>query len=305
MNTIVKNHPTRKNTKVTHHIPTGFDQMYDNLMNYNGTFSFVLDMRNTMNRYGKLSDKQWAAVTKCLTPKPAQDPTLVLVESCDIPVTISASSARYIAKTGGWKFNPRTLKIKQIKSAGGKGFLVRATIDWSGNVSECRCCGKALTDWRSQATGVGPYCVKKTGIAYVRNQADVTRFQKDMEQLAASIGEFEVFIKSWSFDEKDIQLLQNAIQNSTPTKLSIPAPEIRIPIQYLDWDGATKTLNGNGVKLNLDGFFDPTNIPTTIAVDNRNTGKSMIFLRHAAVSTDGSTKYISTQEGTGIKLLIA
>jgi hypothetical protein len=269
MRTIAKNHPTRKNTKVTHHIPTQFDQTYDDLMNYNGTFSFVLDMRSTMNRYGKLSDKQWAAIAKCLAPKPKVDPLQVLVENCNIPIVVSASSARFIAKTYQWSFNPRTLIVTQIKSKNRGGFMVRVKIDWSGNVTSCRCCGKALSDWRSQATGVGPYCVKKTGITYVRNQADVARFQKEMEDFATKIGEVEVMIKNWGI-ETGISDLEAAVANSTPTKIEIKPTGVIIPIQYLDWKPETKTLEAK--LANLANFFDIDNPPQNLGVFNSTTG---------------------------------
>lgn len=287
MRTIAKNHPTRKNTTVTHHIPTGFDQTYDDLMNYNGTFSFVMDMRGTMNRYGKLSDKQWAAIAKCLAPKPKVDPLQVLVESCHIPIVVSASSARFIAKIHQWNFNPRTLVVTQIKSKSRGGFVVRVKINWTGNVSECRCCGKALSDWRSQATGVGPYCVKKTGIAYVRNQADVTRFQKEMEDLATKIGEVEVMIKNWGI-ETGMSDIESAIAGSTPTKITIKPAEIEIPIQYLDWKPETKTFEAKLQALN--NFFDVTNPPQTLNVYNNATNRRVQFMQRSQV--DGKVKYV-------------
>lgn len=287
MRTIAKNHPTRKNTTVIHHIPTGFDQTYDDLMNYNGTFSFVMDMRGTMNRYGKLSDKQWAAIAKCLAPKPKVDPLQVLVESCHIPIVVSASSARFIAKIHQWNFNPRTLVVTQIKSKSRGGFVVRVKINWTGNVSECRCCGKALSDWRSQATGVGPYCVKKTGIAYVRNQADVTRFQKEMEDLATKIGEVEVMIKNWGI-ETGMSDIESAIAGSTPTKITIKPAEIEIPIQYLDWKPETKTFEAKLQALN--NFFDVTNPPQTLNVYNNATNRRVQFMQRSQV--DGKVKYV-------------
>lgn len=286
MKTIVKNHPTRKNMKVTHHIPVGFDQTYDDLMNYNGMFSFVLDMRGTMYRYGKLSDKQWAAIAKCLAPKPKVDPLMVLVESCTIPIVVSASSARFIAKVHKWDFNPRTLVVTQIKSKNRGSFTVKVKIDWTGNVSTCRCCGRALTDWKSQATGVGPHCVKKTGIAYVRNQADVARFQKEMEDLATKIGEVEVMIKNWGI-ETGMSDLEVAITGSTPTKIQIKPTGVVIPIQYLDWKPEAKSFEA---KLgNLTNFLDAANPPQNLGVFNPNTGKTAQFMQRSQIN--GIYKY--------------
>ncbi len=297
MNTIVKNHPTRKNTKVTHYIPTGFDRVYDDLMNYNGTFTYMLDMRSTMNKYGKLSDKQWAAVQKCLAPKPVEDPNVIAVASCSIPITVSASAARYIAKANQWKFNPRTFVVTQIKSKNNRGYTVRAVINWTGNVSECRCCGKTLEDWRSQATGVGPYCVKKTGIPYVKNQADVARFQKEMEVLTAQLGEVEVFIKKWHLNTGSGDL-DGAIASSTPVQINpsniLSAPPQRklpvIPVEHFKWDQSNGLLVGKVEE--SKAYVDPTNMPDMIQVYSSTTKRAINFRRRVAVSDHH--KYIST-----------
>ena len=285
MRTIAKNHPTRKNTTVLHHIPAGFDQVYEDLMNYNETFSFILEMRSTMNKYGKLSDRQWGAIAKCLAPKPVVDPLQVLVEQCNIPITVSASSARFIAKTHSWTFNPRTLIVTQIKSKNRGGFMVRVKIDWTGNVSECRCCGKALSDWRSQATGVGPYCVKKTGIAYVRNQADVARFQKEMEALAAKIGEVEVMIKNWGI-ETGMSDLESAVATSTPVTLAPPAPAPapvveqscpRIPIGHFQWDPSNGLLVSR--REDSEKYINLDDLPEMVQVYNDETKRAINFQR--------------------------
>ena len=297
MNTIVKNHPTRKNTKVTHYIPTGFDRVYDDLMNYNGTFTYMLDMRGVMNKYGKLSDKQWAAVQKCLAPKPVEDPNVIAVASCSIPITVSASAARYIAKANQWKFNPRTFVVTQIKSKNNRGYTVRAVINWTGEESECRCCGKTLEDWRSQATGVGPYCVKKTGILYVKNQADVARFQKEMEVLTAQLGEVEVFIKKWHLNTGSGDL-DGAIASSTPVQVNpsniLSAPPQRklpvIPVEHFKWDQSNGLLVGKVEE--SKAYVDPTNMPDMIQVYSSTTKRAINFRRRVAMSDHHN--YIST-----------
>ncbi len=292
MRTIVKNHPTRKNASVTHHIPTGFDQVYDDLINYNGTFSFVIEMRSTMNKYGKLSDKQWNAVMKCLAPKPAEDPNVIAVASCNIPITVSASAARYIAKANQWTFNPRTFVVTQVKSKNHRGYMVRAKINWTGNVSECRCCGKTLEDWRSQATGVGPYCVKKTGITYVKKLADVARFQKEMEVLAAKLGEVEVFIKKWHLNTGSGDL-DGAIENTKPvtttTATPSPSPYPIIPVEHFKWDQEEGLLLRSLKESRA--YVDPSNMPDMIQVYSDTTKRAINFRRRVLKSGD---RYIST-----------
>lgn len=261
-------------------------------------FSYILDMRRAMNRFGKLSDKQWNAVAKCLAPKPVEDPNVIAVTSCNIPITVSASAARYIAKANQWKFNPRTLVVTQIKSKNHKGYTVRAKVNWTGNVSECRCCGKTLEDWRSQATGVGPYCVKKTGIPYVKNQADVARFQKEMEVLAAQLGEVEVFIKKWHLNTGSGDL-DGAIASTKPTTVApaVSATELQlapatpiIPVEHFKWDQSNGLLTRSVEESRA--YIDPTNMPDMVQVYSDTTKRAINFRRRILKSD--YYRYIST-----------
>lgn len=204
-------------------VPTGFEQIHTDLMAYNGTFGFVLDLRTKLCKYGQLSDKQWEAAKKCLAPKPVVDPNAILVDSCNVPIVISATAARYIAKTHNWPMNPTTLVVTQIKNRDRRGFTATVKADWSGSVSACRCCGKSLTDWRSQATGVGPVCVKGTGIQYVTNKQDIARFQKDMEDLCKTMGEVEVYIKGWHV-KQGMPTIDVIASTATPKVVAPPKP---------------------------------------------------------------------------------
>lgn len=217
---------------VTIEVPMGCEQVHTDLMAYNGSFAFVLDLRSKLCKYGKLSDKQWEAAKKCLAPKPVADPNVVLVDSCNIPIVISATAARYIAKTHNWPMNPTTLVVTQIKNRDRRGFTATVRADWSGSVSACRCCGKSLTDWRSQATGVGPVCVKRTGIQYVTNKQDIARFQKDMENLCKTMGEVEVYIKEWHV-KQGLLMVHQATDNAIPKVVAPPKPANQVILQKI------------------------------------------------------------------------
>lgn len=287
----------KKPVKTT--IPPGFEQVYKDMMAYNGTFNLILNIRSAINRYGKLTDKQWAAVKKCLAPQPVQDPSLILVDKCNIPIVVSPSAARYIAKTHNWPVNPCTLIATQIKSEDRRTFTLKVKMDWSTNVSECRCCGKTLTDWKSQATGVGPYCVKGTNIQYVRNKADIARFQKEMEDLCTKIGEVEVVIKKWHMKCGTTDL-HDAVANSNPVKLEVKVPDSLIfPLNYCDWNEQERTLT---LKEHLVPHVDSTT--DAIAIHNRTTNKTVKFVRHAAVRFDDKIKYMSTELDNPITLYI-
>ena len=278
-------------------VPTGLEQVHKDLMAYAGTFGFVLDLRNKLCKYGKLSDRQWEAAKKCLTPKPVADPNEVLVDSCNVPIVVSATSARHIAKSVGWSMNPTTLVVTQIKNRDRRGFTATVKADWTGSVSVCRCCGKSLTDWRSQATGVGPVCVKGTGIQYVRNQQDVARFQKEMQDLCQKMGEVEVYIKGWHVKE-GMHMIDSIASTATPKKVAATASPVlqrvstttEVNITDLQWDDKTRTFTGDWSKLRSMPNFP---VPDSITVYNHETQREVTFKERVK----GSGQYASDALG--------
>jgi len=277
---------------VTIVVPTGFEQVHTDLMAYSGTFGFVLDLRSKLCKYGKLSDKQWEAANKCLAPKPVADPNVVLVDSCNVPIVVSATSARHIAKSVGWPMNPTTLVVTKIKNRDRRGFTATVKADWTGNVSVCRCCGKSLTDWRSQATGVGPVCVKGTGIQYVRSQQDVARFQKEMQDLCKKMGEVEVYIKGWHVKE-GMHTIDNITSTATPKAVVAPpkpanpvlqkiSNNISVSSTLFQWNLQTHTFTGKWDDVANHGI-EPK-LLENIIMTNPDTGGSATFNRRNAAT---------------------
>jgi len=289
---------------VTIVVPTGLEQVHTELMAYNGTFGFVLDLRSKLCKYGKLSDKQWEAAKKCLAPKPVADPSLVLVETCNIPIVVSATAARYIAKTHNWSMNPTTLTVTQIKNRDRRGFTAVVKADWSGTVTDCRCCGKSLTDWRSQATGVGPVCVKRTGIKYITDKNDIARFQKEMQDLCTKMGEVEVYIKEWHVKE-GLLMVHQVTDNATPKKVVATASPVlqrvstttEVNITDLQWDDKTRTFTGDWSKLRSMPNFP---MPDSIKVYNHQTQREVVFKERVK----GSARYASNDLGYAIYLML-
>ena len=254
-------------------IPMQHTQTHKDMIAYNGTFNLILNIRHTFTKYGKLTDKQWSAVQKCLQPLVVQDPNVVLVRNCAIPIVISASSARYIAKSNNWPMNPCTLLVTQVLSQNKGTIKMKVKMDWSGTVGACRCCGKSLTDWRSQATGVGPVCVKRTNIKYVTSTSDIARFQQDMEALCISMGEVVVEVKRWAFKE-GLSAVLSAISNNTPTTVApviTPTSPTYFTYHLSDfiWDEVNRTLSpklGVTIKAPLKGDIDIYNPITGMTV---------------------------------------
>lgn len=207
-------------------IPAQYTQVHADLMAYNGTFGFLLDLRSKFIKYGSLSDKQWESAKKCLTPKtaPVVDKSKILVPYCNVPITITAYQARKVAKMNNWPFNPCTLRVTSINWVDRKYLSLNVKIDWTGNVTSCRCCGKALSDWRSQATGVGPVCVKGTGIPYIKDRNEVAAFQKSMEDLCDKLGEVTIEVSKWAFDS-GLHEVEQAIYLVNPAPPVPPTPQ--------------------------------------------------------------------------------
>lgn len=277
---------------VTIVVPTGLEQVHTELMAYSGTFGFVLDLRSKLCKYGKLSDKQWEAAKKCLAPKPVADPNVVLVDSCNVPIVVTATSARHIAKTVGWPMNPTTLVVTKIKNRDRRGFTATIKADWTGNVSVCRCCGKSLTDWRSQATGVGPVCVKGTGIQYVRSQQDVARFQQEMQDLCKKMGEVEVYIKSYHVKE-GMYMVDSIASVATPKAVAAPpkpanpvlqkiSNSISVSSTLFQWDLETHTFTGKWDDVANHGI-EPK-LLENITITNPATGGFATFNRRNATT---------------------
>ena len=190
-------------------------------------------------------------------------------------------AARHIAKANNWPINPCTLAITQIKSKTNKGITVKAVINWSGNVGVCRCCNKTLTDWRSQATGVGPYCIKGTGFPYVRNQADVTRFQNDMQDLCKKLGEVEFFLKNWSIVAGGPDL-DAVIRASTPVKVNTEDALV-YPLRRFDWDQTTRILSADTRYLHDHQYKFADVMPEVIGVHNPATDVTVKFVKSATM----------------------
>ena len=274
-------------------IPAQYTQVHADLMAYNGTFAFLLDLRSKFLKYGNLSDKQWESAKKCLTTKtaPIVDKSNVLVPYCNIPITITAYQARKVAKDHNWPFNPCTLRVTSINWVDRKYMSLKVKIDWTGNVTSCRCCGKALSDWRSQATGVGPVCVKGTGIPYIKSQTEVAAFQKKMEDLCDKLGEVTIEISKWAFDsglpeiEKVITLTNPAPPVPATPQPAVVAPVLTaspetpyvIAIDACQYNPAYKLFT---TEVGDDLFVDKREgrVPTWIQIANAKTGNIEAFM---------------------------
>lgn len=296
-------YPKKAKKPVNPIIPNGYQQVYNDLMAYTGNFNLLHNLRNAINRYGKLTDKQWAAAEKCLTPQATPDPNAILADGCQVPITVSASAARYIAKTHNWPVNPRTLTVVQIKSYSRRKYKVKVKIDWDSNVSECRCCGKSLTDWRSQATGVGPTCVKRTNIQYVKHQSDVARFQQEIQKLVAQLGIVDVELKDWhiQFGSDALERIVKAAK-PTPVQAAVSVNPVSVPLVYLSdcvWNEQDRTIHfdlNKALKMGIDDNTDK------VRIHNKVTGKTVHFVKLSQLHNISRYASLSDDNGNNVDI---
>ena len=198
-------------------IPTGKETAAKWLESYTGTFPFVLSLKSQFKQWGKLSDKQWIAVDKCMVVNTApKGPKVDLVPTCSVDIVLKRFIAKRVSEEKGLKFIPFTYTVKTIKWNTLKAVGVVMSPNFS-NVSVCRCCGKELTDWRSLATGVGAVCAKKMGIPYVKHKSDVDAFKAEVKKLFLAIGDIETTLPKSQIAE-GVSLLEGLVVSAPTVK---------------------------------------------------------------------------------------
>jgi hypothetical protein len=148
----------------------------EKIRNYKGNNNFMNSLKSGLQRYGRLTDKQLAA---------------------PINVNVNIKVKRFIAKKikeeNGLEFAPFMLTISKVLRETAKAYQVVGKMTTS-DVTSCRCCGKDLTDWRSQATGVGPVCSKNLNIPYVKDMSDVEVYKKLLKLKIDQIGDLTFWL---------------------------------------------------------------------------------------------------------------
>jgi len=139
--------------------------------------------------------------------------------------------------------------------------------------------------------------VKGTGIQYVRNQQDVARFQKEMQDLCQKMGEVEVYIKGWHVKE-GMHMIDSIASTATPKKVVATASPVlqrvstttEVNITDLQWDDKTRTFTGDWSKLRSMPNFP---VPDSITVYNHETQREVTFKERVK----GSGQYASDALG--------
>ena len=162
---------------------------------YKGDNGFIISLKGGLTKYGSLTPKQLSAAgnffSKVNTPKKMENTTQP--KEINVNIKISRFIAKRVAEENDLEFKPFLLTITKVLKETNKAYQVVGKMNTS-DVSSCRCCGKDLTDWRSQATGVGPVCSKALGIPYVKKEEDVEVYKKLLKLKIDKIGDLTFWL---------------------------------------------------------------------------------------------------------------
>ena len=160
------------------------------VQNYKGNNGFISSLQSGLKKYGRLTERQLSSAgnffSKVNTPKKVEEPSQI--KEVNVNIKISRFIAKRVAEDNNLEFKPFLLTVTKVLKETPKAYQLVGKMNTS-DVSSCRCCGLDLTDWRSQATGVGPVCSKSLGIPYVKKEEDIVVYKKLLKLKIDKIGD--------------------------------------------------------------------------------------------------------------------
>lgn len=161
---------------------------------YEGTSTFVLDIKRKLLEFGTLTENQKSAVLRTIQKEEDKKRTFQL----DIPtvgetIKVGRTIGQGLREKYGLKFNPILIDITNVVSISPKAvkFTGKMTIK-RGDV--CMCCGKTLTDEFSMLTKLGKQCAGHMGVEYIKDASQADRLREDYLKKVDEIGEMEFWV---------------------------------------------------------------------------------------------------------------
>jgi hypothetical protein len=235
------------------------------LIGYTGTFPFLVDLRRKYVQWNRLTPAQWAAVEKCQVTeerraaKAAATSTSApmapqLAIKCNVPLILKRRGAKMVKDDNSLPLYPFTVTAEGVVARTAKATLVDITFT-TGSVTVCRCCGKDLTDVRSQATGIGPVCAKRYHIPYPKSISapEIAKFKLDLENLAKSIGVIRTWIPNRQIKSGAFELSQ------VKSVAQSGAPQLTKPVGGTTFTSSPKFKVGDKVVANANNSYGLTN----------------------------------------------
>jgi len=164
------------------------------IVEYKGESKFVLDLQEKYKKYRRLTEKQvqagYKAVDREIQKNSQKEVNIKLVGNT---IKLGRNIARDIKEENNLEFHPILVDVTEIVTMSNRAMKLKAKLT-KENGGICRCCGKTLTDYMSQVTGIGPVCAKYVGVEHPKTKNDVEQFKADMSKKIDEIGEFEFWI---------------------------------------------------------------------------------------------------------------
>ena len=174
----------------------------EKVQNYTGTNSFIIKMKDTVNKYNRLSPKQEEVVVGIFQKEHSERTLEMNWPTTGESIILARKIGQQLKDTYGLEFNPTLIDISRLLAVSPKAvkFSGKMTVK-RGNI--CMCCGRELSDEFSMLTKMGKTCSKHMKVEYIKDKSEVERFRNDYLKRVEEIGEMEFWvpksqIKKWN-----------------------------------------------------------------------------------------------------------
>jgi hypothetical protein len=177
----------------------------EKIRNYEGKNGFIISLQGGLKKYGRLTERQIEVADKFFVNNEETKKSFI-PKDVNIDIKVKRYIATKIAEENNTDFKPFLMTISKVLDETKYAYKVVGRMTTS-DVTCCRNCGRDLTDWRSQATGVGSTCAKHMGIEYVRKQEDIEVFLKMLQIMVDRVGDLTFWLPKSQIKEgyKELQ----------------------------------------------------------------------------------------------------
>jgi len=174
----------------------------EKVQNYKGTNSFIVKMKDSINKYNRLTPKQEEVVLGIFQKEQNERTIEMNWPTEGESIILARKIGQQLKETYGLEFNPTLIDITRLLAVSPKAvkFSGKMTVK-RGNI--CMCCGRELTDEFSMLTKMGKTCAKHMKVEYIKDKSEVERFRNDYLKRVEEIGEMQFWvpksqIKKWN-----------------------------------------------------------------------------------------------------------
>jgi hypothetical protein len=174
----------------------------EKVQNYKGTNSFIIKMKDSINKYNRLTPKQEEVVLGIFQKEQNERTIEMNWPTEGESIILARKIGQQLKETYGLEFNPTLIDITRLLAVSPKAvkFSGKMTVK-RGNI--CMCCGRELSDEFSMLTKMGKTCSKHMKVEYIKDKSEVERFRNDYLKRVEEIGNMDFWvpksqIKKWN-----------------------------------------------------------------------------------------------------------